>query len=101
MTFFGIKNIGVGQTPGTTFVTSSNTQIVAANADRIAIVLTNVGSNEVWVACDVTAEIVKGFLLAKHGGTLFLDSTCLTLGKINGITAAGGSFITFQEFNQS
>lgn len=100
MSFFGNQNIGVGQIPATVMVSASSTEIIASNSARAFAVLTNLGKEDVWVACDTTALINKGFLLGKNGGNLALDATILTKGPINGITKAGKiSAVTFQDFN--
>ena len=94
-------NIGVGQTPDSTLVGDTNTEIVATNPNRIAVFLVNIGKNNVWLSCDENAILDKGLLLAANGGSLLIDSTAFSKGVINGICNSGkSSIIAFQELNK-
>ena len=100
MTYFGNRNIGTGQTPGSATATSTSSALVPTNLLRSSVFLVNKDRNDVWVSCDVTAVFGVGILLGKNGGSTLIDSTNLTLGPINGITDAGKTaLITFQELN--
>jgi len=93
-------NRGVGQTPGTTTVTDSSTQIVASNRARSSVFLINTDVDDVWVAVDATAILDTGILLSRNGGGALLDGTALSTGPINGIVASGKTAdVTFQELN--
>ena len=99
MTFFGIRNIGTGQAGGSTSVTTSTTEIVAANTNRAFIIMTNTGTTDVFIGIDVAAALDTGILVSKNGGTFIMDSTALSTGAINGITSTGTAIVLFQEFN--
>ena len=95
-----LLNIGTGQTPSSATVTSSSTEILASNSSRSSAFLGNIGKNDVWLACDVTAVLNEGVLLSRNGGSMLIDGTALTLGAVNGICAATKtSTVTFQELN--
>ncbi len=99
MTFFGKVNYGTGQTPTSVSVTTSTTEISAANTARKWIMITNVGNRDVFIACDVDALVDKGILLGKGGGSIAMGAEFCTLGAIDGITSAGSSTVLVQEGN--
>ncbi len=96
------SNTGVGQAPTRILITDATTQIVASNVKRTALYLLNVGQYDVWVSCDESAEVEKGMLLGKMGGSVLIDTTNLTTGSVNGI-CEGTKFsnITSQELLRS
>jgi len=96
------SNAGVGQTPIRVLITDVTTQIVAASVRRTALYLLNVGQYDVWVSCDEDAEVEKGMLLGKMGGSVLIDAANLTTGSVNGI-CEGTKFsnITSQELLRS
>ena len=89
-----------GQTPETTSVSNSSTEIVAANTNRRWCLLTNIGSNDVYGAIGQTAILNRGFLLAANGGSITLGADICSTQAINGITSTGTSNVIFQEGNQ-
>lgn len=99
MTFYGKINFATGQTPDSTSVGNTTTEIVAANTSRKWIVLTNVGNKDIFIACDVDALVDKGMLLGKAGGSVLMGADLCTTGAIDGITSAGTSTVIFQEGN--
>jgi len=99
MSFFGIRNVGVGQAVQSVTVTTSATTIAAANTSRAAILIVNTGTNDVFVGVDVVPAVDKGILLGKNGGNLLLDASILSTGIIRGITKTGTSLVEIQEFN--
>lgn len=106
MTILGTNNLasinrGVGQTPFTVTVGDVSTEIVGGNIARSSVFLTNIGMNDVWVACDTLAILNRGVLLGKNGGSTLFDSTATTNGPISGICRSGRtSDVTFQELNR-
>lgn len=89
-----------GQTPGTTSVTDSSTEIVATNTSRRWCFLTNIGSQDVYVAIGQTAILNRGILLAANGGSLAMGADTMSTEAINGITSTGTSNVIFQEGNE-
>lgn len=93
-----LKNAGVGQTPTSKMVTDSSTEIVAANSNRTALYLFNLGREDVWISCDASAVLGEGPPLSS-GGSMLVDATAFTIGAINGVVKGNkSSMVTFQEF---
>lgn len=93
-------NAGTGQTPQKVDVTDSATEIVVANAARVSVYLLNTGEYDVWIAYDVDAQIEKGILLSRLGGSMLVDAISLSIGAISGICRGGRiSTIISQEFS--
>ncbi len=97
MAFFGVKNFGKGKIPTSVSVTTSSTEIVAANTARKWLVLTNIGNRDVYVAVGQTALSLKGALLGKGGGSVSLGAEMMTTEAINGITSAGSATVMILE----
>ncbi len=96
-----LLNRGIGQPPATTNVTDVNTTIIAANPDRTSAIITNVGKQDVWAACDADAVFGEGILLSRNGGSMVIDSTTFTEGPITGICASGkSSDVTYHELEK-
>lgn len=68
--------------------------LVEANRVRIALYVTNVGANAVWLALGPTAVAEEGPMLAKEGGAAVIDNY---LGIITAITKSGESVVSFSE----
>ncbi len=96
MSFFGIRNTGVGQTPFTVEVTTANTILLAANDARKWAVFTNTSNRTVWISIGENAEVDKGTPIEK-GETFRLDAFALSVGIVHGITAVGTADVTGQE----
>ena len=94
-----IRNTGVGQTPGTAAVSGISSIVVPSNSSRVSLYLSNIGTSDIWISCDVTAVLNKGILLGRNGGSVLLDATAFTNGPIHAITSGGSSNVTFQELN--
>ncbi len=76
---------------------NTTTSLVSANATRKGLIITNTGSNAVYLGLDESAVVSKGIYLAA-GGTWVMDAFTFTKGSINGITTASTSNISIQEF---
>lgn len=83
-------------TPTNVAVTNSSTQIVAANEDRRSLILSNTGNQDIFISGDGTAQVDKGFVLAK-GLTVHIEAHDVTV-SFHGITNAGSTNIAIQEF---
>jgi len=95
-------NKGTGQTPASATANDSSGTIVAANENRVGILLTNIGKNDAWGSETEDAVISAGWLLGKNGGNILLSASLVGTGIIKAITEAGKSTtITYQEFNKS
>lgn len=53
-------------------LTTSPTLILRANPNRVAYILVNLGSNDMYVWFDETVSSSKGFQIAANGGSLSL-----------------------------
>ena len=93
-----ILNTGAGQAvPAAVSVTTSSTEILAANTARKWCFLTNIGNKDVWIAIGQTAVGSRGLLLRKQGGSLALTAQLMSTEAINGITSAGTGSMIVQE----
>lgn len=90
-------NFGSGASPGTTTVSNSSTEIVAANVSRRWCILTNVGNKDVYLAAGQTAEVDKGAILHANGGSIVFGVNFDTTQALNGITKASTSAVIFLE----
>ena len=85
------------RSPATYAASQSSGTAVAANVDRLAVVITNVGSSKVYLAFGVAAQANYGVGLA--AGAQFTMSERYT-GTITAICATGEtSTLAVQEFN--
>ena len=98
-TLQGVRNVGTGQEVQSVNVSTSATVIAAANTLRVAILIVNSGTNDVFIGVDVVPAVDKGILLGKNGGSLSMDATIISTGIIRGITKTGTALVELQEFN--
>jgi hypothetical protein len=73
--------------------TSSET-LAAANESRVALYVTNVGANNVFLALGATAVAEEGILLTKEGGGTVIDNYS---GAVAVITKSGESVVSLSE----
>jgi hypothetical protein len=98
----GRPNFCSGEAPGqNTSVGGTSVQILAANSDRLSVILTNYGSRGVWLAFDATAEKEKGIYLDKSKGQIVFDSGAVSKGPLNAISDFGTTQLAWQEFTRS
>ena len=93
-----IKGGGINQiTIGT-----ASTAIVAANANRATVILSNPDPKDVFIAVGKDAVEDQGIILEGSGGKIELPAEEFGTGAINGIRGTGASVdISFHEFNKS
>jgi hypothetical protein len=77
---------------------ATTTALVSANEQRKGLVITNTGSNPIYLGLGESAVVSKGIYLAASGGTWVMDAFTFTKGAINGITTTSTSNISIQEF---
>jgi len=97
---FGVKTRGVPNPLGAIDVTTTVTQIVHGNPDRLSIIVVNLGANDVYVAFDREVSTTRGILLTANGGFLSMnvDEDMELVGyPIYGVTAAGTSRVYVHE----
>lgn len=89
-----------GQTPNSVNVTAVGAIIVAANADRVALVIVNDSDTVVYVALGENVPVNTGIRLNSNGGLLVLSKygalfTTEAIWAVHG--GAGNKVLTFQE----
>ena len=92
-----LKNWGAGQTPATTTVTTSTTEIVPKNRSRKFLILTNIGTGDCYISFGEDAILSRGILLGASGGSLVMDDDGISSEAVNGIVASGTSAVIYQE----
>jgi hypothetical protein len=80
-------------------VSISSALFLAANNSRERLVITNTGSNPVYLAlgANATAVVGQGIYIAPNGGAFVLDSALKWQGAIQAIASGGSSVVTFTE----
>lgn len=90
-----------GNTPNNSGVTvnSTTTLVVALNAARVGMILTNAGPQGLYLAfgTNAVAATSTGIYLAPYGGSLQLDGQSLWQGAIQAISASATTTLTFTE----
>jgi hypothetical protein len=87
---------GIPMSPATASVTSSSSQVVAANGNRKGLVIINMGANNVSFGCGATA-IVNGGITLIPNGTWVMDQATYTILAINAISPSS-STLSIQEY---
>ncbi len=77
---------------------SATTALVSSNTSRKGLVITNTGSEDVFIGIGASAEVNKGIYLVAGGGTWAMDEYTFTTQAINGITTTSTSNVSIQEF---
>jgi len=97
---FGVKTRGVPNPNGAIDVTTSVTEIVKGNPDRLMIIVINLGANDIWVGFDREIATNRGILLTANGGflTLTADEDMELVGyPIYGVAATGTNRVYVHE----
>lgn len=96
--FDGAPYNAIPNNGGVTVATSSGL-LITANANRQGLIITNSGSNPVYLAFGgaATASVGTGVYLAANGGAFQLDSNFKWQGSIQAIASGGSSVVTFAE----
>lgn len=82
--------------PETAAVTNVDSVVIAANANRKGLVVTNIGGTDVFFAIDAPAVMNSGITLVPNG-TWVMDANTFSTKAIHAI-CAGGSTIAVQEY---
>lgn len=77
---------------------TSSAQVVAANANRKGLVITNISSNTVYFGLGATAALLSGIRLNPNS-IWYMDEFSFTTGAINAIASAASSNLSIQEFS--
>lgn len=78
----------------------SSAQLVAFNAQRVGIVVTNISTGTVYLGIGASnaAVVGSGITLMANGGSWSMDEYTYTLEQINAISHAAQSAVAVQEF---
>lgn len=88
-------------TPSKQAIASTSTLVLAANAGRTGLILTNDSDTVLYLGFGGAAVINKGFRMNASGGAYEMNETNLYTGAIYAITAAGeNKNLCFIEFTQ-
>lgn len=93
------KNTGAAKAPVTVSVTTTSTEICAANAVRAWAVITNLSAGDVFIAFGRTAILSRGCRLGQNE-SLKIDASFHTEQTINGIVASGTSNVIVLEADE-
>lgn len=89
--------VGTGQIT----VTSSATQIVPANQNRLDLHITKLGAENVFLGCNSGTTTSSGFLFAGTcGARMPLGSSLGTTGALFGVTVGASVVISYLEITQ-
>ena len=79
------------------YTATTTSGVALPSAKRFQLVISNTGSNGVFLNLGATAEVNKGIYLAPSGGTYTMDAFTLTDDSINAITSSGTSNLSIYE----
>lgn len=79
---------------GKKLVKAESQTLVAANDARVALVVCNPSTKEVWLALGASATKEEGTWLKKEGGAIVID---FYTGPVSCVTTEGEGVITFSE----
>ncbi len=94
-------NFGGGGSQGKINVTNSDTEIVPANANRTALIVSQNGATkDVYISVGKTAVDGEGYTLVKEGGrfVLAVNGVIFSTEQVNGIVSSGNQDVHFIEF---
>ena len=87
--------------PANTLVLSSTDAVVAANNDRVGLVITNLSSGTVYLGLGGREAVLnKGITLTPNGGTWTMDEYTFNNQKVQGIGNTNNSIVAIQEFTR-
>ena len=85
--------------PANTLVLNSTDTIIAANNDRVGLVITNLSSSTMYLGLGGREAVLnKGIVLTPNGGVWTMDEYTFNNQKIQGIANTTNSVVAVQEF---
>lgn len=85
--------------PATASITTASAQVVALNASRTGLVITNTHATSwLYLGIGATAVVGSGIALAPNGGCWTMDAFTISTAAVNGIASAGTITVAVQEF---
>jgi hypothetical protein len=91
-----LKGVGTASAPATASITSADSVAVAANASRKKLVITNIGTANVYFGDGTTAALNSGIVLTPNG-TWVMDNYTFSTAAIHAICAST-STLAIQEY---
>jgi hypothetical protein len=85
--------------PGSATVTGSSSQVVAANAARTGLMLTNTSGDTISIGFGNAAVLFRGVTLQPSGGTFRMDGYTFTTDAVDAISSGTASNLGIQEFS--
>jgi hypothetical protein len=83
------------KTPKGKITAKAESQVIAEfNEPRVALIITNTGAKDVWIALGSTATAEEGIKLTEKTGTLVIDNYS---GPVSVVTKESESLVTFAE----
>jgi len=86
-----------GAIPNNATVGTSSAVAIAANANRLGVMMTNLGSDTIFLACDQAALANKGIPIFPYQSR-WMDEYWFTVGDIYAISNSAGQTLAYQEF---
>lgn len=89
----------IASAPATVSVGNISTSLLAANFDRVGLVVVNSSGGTIYLGLDgATALLNAGITLNPNGGTWVMDDYTYTKGAINAIAHSAATQVGVQEF---
>lgn len=98
MAFFGIRNHCSGSAPTSGSVTTSSSELIAANTARKGVWLQNVGNKTIFLGWGANAAVLNTGIRILKDERLPLGAAMLPTEAINAITDSGTQTVLIQEF---
>lgn len=100
-----MPNIFVGaitaSAPGNTLCLTTTDALVAANNDRVGLVITNLSQGTIYLGLSGREAVLnKGIALSPNGGVWTMDDYTYNREKVQGIAHTTNSVVAIQEFTQ-
>ena len=87
--------------PANTLILTSTDTVVAANNDRVGLVVTNISSGTIYLGLGGREAVLnKGIVLTPNGGTWTMDEYTFNNQKVQGIGNTNNSIVAIQEFTR-
>lgn len=86
--------------PTQTSVGVASAQLVAYNAQRVGLIVTNISTGTVYLGVGVSnaAVVGSGIVLTSNGGSWAMDEYTYTVEQINAIAHVAATSVAVQEF---
>lgn len=88
-----------GAAPTNALAGTAPSVIVAANAARKGLVLTNISSSTVYIGINNTSTLNAGIVLLPNGGSFSMDDYVYSTEGISAVANSAGNVVAIQEFN--